>query len=149
MFFSKKILRRQQNKAINRWEWYTCDTLRLEQNGGHFVDNIFKCIFLTESTSSHVSIQLHFVPEGPVHNMSPLVQEMAWHLFGAKPLPEPMLIHITDTYVTRPQCVNPLRAKFFRGNINMYLHFVSFLHIDKTQVVEILPQIRQEPTYST
>ena len=45
--------------------------------------------------------------------------------------------------------VNPLRAKFFRGNINIYLHFVSFLHITTTQVVEILPQIRQEPTYST
>ena len=43
--------------------------------------------------------------------------------------------------------VNPLHAKFFRGNINMYLHFVSFLDIDTTQVVEILPQIRQEPTY--
>ena len=34
------------------------------------------------------------------------------------------------------------------GNINIYLHFVSFLHIDTTQVVEIRPQIRQEPTYS-
>ena len=45
--------------------------------------------------------------------------------------------------------INPLRAKFFRGNINIYLYFVSFLHIDTTQVVEILPQIRQEPTYST
>ena len=45
--------------------------------------------------------------------------------------------------------LNPLRIKFFRGNINIYLHFVSFLHIDATQVVEILPQIRQEPTYST
>ena len=45
--------------------------------------------------------------------------------------------------------INPLRAKFFRGNINIYLHFVSFLHIDTTQVVESLPQIRQEPTYST
>ena len=44
---------------------------------------------------------------------------------------------------------NTLRAKFFRGNINIYLHFVTFLHIDTTQVVAILPQIRQEPTYST
>ena len=44
---------------------------------------------------------------------------------------------------------NPLRAKFFRGNINLYLHFVSFLHVCTTQVVEILPQIRQETTYST
>ena len=30
----------------------------------------------------------------------------------------------------------------------MRLHFVSFLHIDTMQVFEILPQIRQEPTYS-
>ena len=45
--------------------------------------------------------------------------------------------------------INPLSAKFFRGNINIYLHFVSFLHIDTMQVVEILPQIRPEPTYST
>ena len=43
---------------------------------------------------------------------------------------------------------NPLRANFFRGNINIYLHFVSYLHIDRTKVVEILPQIRQESTYS-
>ena len=47
------------------------------------------------------------------------------------------------------QVLNPLHAKFCRGNINIYLHFVSFLHIDMKKVVEILPQIRQEPTYST
>ena len=45
--------------------------------------------------------------------------------------------------------INPLRAKIFKGNKNIHLHFVSFLHIDTTQVVEILPEIRQEPTYST
>ena len=37
---------------------------------------------------------------------------------------------------------------FWEGTYT-YLHFVSFLHIDETQVVEILPQIRQEPTYFT
>ena len=31
----------------------------------------------------------------------------------------------------------------------MYLHFVSFLHIDKTQEVEIFPQVRPGHTYST
>ena len=30
-----------------------------------------------------------------------------------------------------------------------YLHFDSFLHIDMTQVVEILPQVGQEHTHST
>ena len=33
-----------------------------------------------------------------------------------------MLVILTGNF-------NPFRAKFFRGNINIYLHFVSFLHI--------------------
>ena len=45
--------------------------------------------------------------------------------------------------------INPLHAKLFRVNKHIYLHFMSFLHIDTMQVVEILPQIRQEHTYST
>ena len=51
--------------------------------------------------------------------------------------------------ISRCWFFNPLRAKFFRENINISLHFVSYLHIDTTQVVEILPQTRQEPTYFT
>ena len=43
---------------------------------------------------------------------------------------------------------NPLRAKFFWGNINIYLHFMSFLHIDLTQALKILPRVREGPTYS-
>ena len=31
--------------------------------------------------------------------------------------------------------INPLRDKFFRGNINMYLHLMSFLHIDMIRVL--------------
>ena len=38
-------------------------------------------------------------------------------------------------------CINPLFAKFFRLNINIYLYFVSFLHTNKTQVVEIPPRV--------
>ena len=38
---------------------------------------------------------------------------------------------------------------FSEGTQNIYLHFMSFLHIDMTHVVEILPQIRQGPTHST
>ena len=44
---------------------------------------------------------------------------------------------------------NPLRARFVRGGKNIYLHFMSFLRIDMPQVVEIITQVRQGPTYST
>ena len=52
--------------------------------------------------------------------------------------------------LVRAQCsINPLHAIFFRENINIYLHFMSFLHTNKTQVVEIPPRVRQGPAYST
>ena len=44
---------------------------------------------------------------------------------------------------------NPLRAKFLREGINIYLHFMPFLHPYKTQLVEIPPRVRQGPAYST
>ena len=39
-----------------------------------------------------------------------------------------------------------LHATFVSRNINMYLQFLSFLNTDMTQIVEILPRIRQGPT---
>ena len=46
-------------------------------------------------------------------------------------------------------CVHIVRAKFFRGNDNIYPRFMSFLHIDMTQLVEIPLEVRQDCTYST
>ena len=45
--------------------------------------------------------------------------------------------------------LNSLRAKFFREKINIYLHFMSLLNIDMTQVPKILSPITPGPTYST
>ena len=36
-----------------------------------------------------------------------------------------------------------------QGQQNTYLHFMSFLHTDMTQAVEIVPQVRQALTFST
>ena len=38
---------------------------------------------------------------------------------------------------------------FFQREQNIYLHFMSFLHIDMAQAVEIISQIRPELAYST
>ena len=66
------------------------------------------------------------------------VAELYWTLISRLP-------HLARSFDNTLCHINPLRAKFFRGSINTYLNFVLFLHIDTTQVVEILPQIRQEP----
>ena len=83
------------------------NTLRPRQNGRHFADDIFKCIFLNENVWIPIEISLKFVPKSPINNIPALVQKMAWRRPGDKPLSEPMMVSLpTHICVTRPQWVN-------------------------------------------
>ena len=66
-------------------------TLRPRRNGRHFPDGIFKCILLKENMWISIKIALKFVPKGPINYSPALVQIMAWHLPGDKPLSEPVM----------------------------------------------------------
>ena len=61
-------------------------------------DDIFKFIF-NESVGISITISLKFIPKGPIDCKSALVQVMAWHRTGEKPLPESMLTQFTDAYI--------------------------------------------------
>ena len=61
-------------------------------------DDIFKSIF-NESVWITITILLKFIPKGPNDYKSALVQVMAWHRTGEKPLPESMLTQFTDAYI--------------------------------------------------
>ena len=83
------------------------NTLRPRQDGHHFVDDIFKCIFLNENVWIPIKISLKFVPKGPINNSPAMVQIMAWHHPGHQPLYEPMVVSLpTHICVAGPQCVN-------------------------------------------
>ena len=43
------------------------------QNGHHFPDDIFKCIFLNENVWISIKISLKFAPKGPINNIPALV----------------------------------------------------------------------------
>ena len=75
------------------------NTLRPRQNGRHFADDIFKCNFMNENVWIPIKISLKFVPEGPINNISALVQIMAWRRIGDKPLSEPMMTQFNDAYM--------------------------------------------------
>ena len=62
---------------------YSINTLRPRQNGHHFVDAIFKCIFLNKNVWIQIKISPKFDPKGPVNNILALVQIMACCLDGA------------------------------------------------------------------
>ena len=74
-------------------------TLRLKANGWHFADDIFEYIFLQEKFLHFEKNKLKFVSKRLIDNRSALVQVMAWHQTGAKPLPEPMLTQFNDAYL--------------------------------------------------
>ena len=56
--------------------------MKPEQNGWHFADSIFKCIFLNEKFYILIKILWKFVPKDPTNDKSALVQTMAWHWTG-------------------------------------------------------------------
>ena len=76
------------------------NTLRPRQNGCHFADAIFRCIFVNEIFWIFIKISLEFVSEGPIDSNLTLVQVMAWHQTGDKSLPEPMMTQFNDAYVS-------------------------------------------------
>ena len=53
--------------------YWDINTLRPRQNGRHFPDDIFKCIFLNENVWVSVKISLKFVARGPIKNIPALV----------------------------------------------------------------------------
>ena len=86
---------------------YNCiNTLWPRQNGRHFADDIFKCIFFNKNVWIPIKVSLKFVPKGPINNIPASVQIMAWRRPGNKPLSEPMMVVLpTHICVTRPQWV--------------------------------------------
>ena len=111
--------------GITRQKWV--NTLRPRQNGHHFADDIFKCIFLNESIWISIEISLKFVPKGPINNIPALVQIMATgrRRPGDKPLSEPMLVCLlTHICVTRPQWVKHIWLWLHPG------HFITYISSD-------------------
>ena len=61
------------------------NTLRLRQNGGHFAEDILKCIFLNENVWISIKIPLKFVHNVSINNIPALLQIMAWVWPGKEP----------------------------------------------------------------
>ena len=102
------------------------NTLRPRQNGRHFPDDIFKCIFLFENVWIWINISLKFVHKVRINNIPALVQIMAWCRIGDKPLSEPMMVNsLTHICVTRPQWVNLTRLKWVNVTLANFLAFPS------------------------
>ena len=74
------------------FQFQCINTSRPRQNGCHFPDDIFKCIFLDEDIRIPIKISLKFVPKGLIDSIPALVQILAWRRPGDKPVFEPMMV---------------------------------------------------------
>ena len=82
------------------------NTLRPRQDGRHFADDIFRCIFFNENCCILIRFSLKYGRKGPIDNNPALVLLMAWRRSGDKPLSDPIMISLlTHICVTRPQWV--------------------------------------------
>ena len=108
--FDASLIKLMNKQLRSRWtgvSWDSLNTLRPRQNGRHFPDDIFKCIFLNDDVLISITISLKFVPNGPINKIPALVQIMAWRRPGDKLLSEPRMVSLpTHIYVTRPQSVH-------------------------------------------
>ena len=75
------------------------NTLRQWKNGCHFPDDMLICIFVNENVWISLKISLKFVRKIPISNIPALVQIMALHPSGDKPLSEPMMVYLSDAYM--------------------------------------------------
>ena len=82
-FFIRYIKKKEAIKCIFQPEYVNTgssfiNTLRSRQNGRHLTDDILKSISLNGNVWILIKIWLKFVSEGPINNIPPLFQIMAW-----------------------------------------------------------------------
>ena len=95
------------------------NTLRPRQDGRHFADDIFTCIFFNENCCILIKLSLKYMRKGPIDNNPALIQIMAWRRSGDKPLSETMMVSLlTHICVTRPQWVNTYKCMLIYAENN-------------------------------
>ena len=110
--------------GVTRPQWI--NTLRPRQNGRHFTDDTFKCIFFNENVEIFIKISQKLVHKGPINNIPALVQIMTWGRPGDKPLSEPMVVRLpTPICVTRPQWVKTI-SKYCLVTSSSHYHQGAF-----------------------
>ena len=86
----------------------------IEADDWHFPDDIFKYISLNENVWILIKISLSLFTKGSINNIPALVQIMAWHRSGYKPLCESMMVSLLmHICITPPQWGKSLsRARY-------------------------------------
>ena len=90
------------------------NTLRPRQNGRHFPDDIFNCIFLNENIRISLAISLKFVPRRLIKNIPALVQIWLGDIQATSHyLKQWWLVYWSHICVTRPKLIKRLLFEIY------------------------------------
>ena len=133
----------EMNNKDNQSCWF--NTLRPRQNGRHFVDDVFKCIFLNENVWISLMISLKFAPNVPINNIPVLVQIMAlnqswlvyWRMYASLGLTELRISWVQPSV----KCVTLAEQTNIDRLIKNKLRYLSMLEVmsDKVRDETIYP----------
>ena len=114
---------------IEALNWFTKILTPPGQNGRHFPDDIFKCVYWNENVLISIKIFTEVYSHGPISITPALVQIMAWRRPGEKPLSEPMLVSLlTHICVTRPPWVKFIYKYLMYHSIqDIYLYITNWM----------------------
>ena len=117
--------------------------MRPRQNGRYF-SYIFKCIFFSESVWILLKISLRFVPNGPINNIPALVQIMAWHRQGDKPLSDPVVVGLLTLWASLG--LYEFRLKWYSTfSCFLWKYITSFTWTSSTYIPYILSKYFCQP----
>ena len=121
------------------------NTFRPRQNGRHFADDIFNCIYLNDNVWFPIKNSLKFVPEGQINKILALVQIMAWRRPGEKPLSEPMMVSLlTHICIIWPQWVSHHQNLFLTHSVRHQLPGVHMMTSSNGNILRVTGPLREE-----
>ena len=153
MYFKVTSLALEQcsTGAVMQLTWYqlqNLNTLRPRRNGRHFTHHIFKCIFFNENV--WISIKFHWslflgVQLTIFHHWLNLVQIMAWHRAGDKPLSEPMMDRLLslNELKDRPQgyinhTMKQTHNIWYHQGVKLFLYSYKFLYFWEIPIISYI-----------
>ena len=95
--------------------WMDFKHTEARQDGRHFADDIFKCIFLNENIWILIKISL---PKSPINNILALVQIITWRRSGNKLLSEPMMVRL-PMHICITHCFETPKFLFWKVHLKL------------------------------
>ena len=125
-----------------KWTALPFNTLRPRQSCHHFIDTIFRCIFLNEIICISRKVSLWFVRNRRINNILALVEIMAWCRPDNKPLSKRMMISsLMHICITGPQWVTYVRIQFISFSCLLIVHKDSFCQTQRTSHLLLLQRL--------